>query len=93
MATVTPLESQAFLTRLNLPLPMIKSAKKSLVPPQLDHGELEGGVEGNAIVDSDGIKLPCKTRAPLILVGLVTDRWGGSLVWSTWWWGGGGIWV
>ena len=24
-------------------------------------------------------------------VGLVTDRWGGSLVWSTEWWGGGGL--
>ena len=24
-------------------------------------------------------------------VGLLTDRWGGSLVWSAGWWGGGGL--
>ena len=24
-------------------------------------------------------------------VGLVTDRWGGSLVWSAGWWDGGGL--
>ena len=59
--------------------------------PQLDHGELKGGVEGNAIINGDGIKLPHKTSASLISVGLVTDRWGGSLVWSVGWWGGGGL--
>ena len=63
---------------------MIKSVGGHL---QLDHGELEGGVEGNTIINGDGIKLPHKTSASLISVGLVTDRWGGSLVWSVgWWW-------